>query len=196
MDLAALFISPWYSYLLLPLLIFTARVFDVSLGTIRVIFISRGFKFLAPLLGFFEVLIWLAAINQIFNNLTNFYYYFVYAAGFAAGTFVGILIENKLSIGKVIIRIILRDEPAKVISVLKDSGFHITWMDAEGHAGKVKKVSVVADRHDLEKVISIVRESSPQAVYTVEDIRFAHDETVPKTGRKIENIFGFYRKAK
>ncbi|MFH1682771.1 MAG: DUF2179 domain-containing protein, partial [Candidatus Woesearchaeota archaeon] len=178
MDFVTLFSSPWYSYAILPLLIFTARIFDVSLGTIRVIFIARGFKFLAPLLGFFEVLIWLAAINQIFSNLNNFYYYLVYAGGFAAGTFAGIIIENKLSIGKVIIRIITGKEVPPLIRKLEDKGFHITWINAESPDGKVRVVITVVDRHEINQVISIVREFNPHAFYSIEDVRFANQHRV------------------
>ena len=57
--------------IVIPILIFIARVVDVSMGTIRIIFVSRGIRFLAALLGFFEILIWLVAITQIMKNLTR-----------------------------------------------------------------------------------------------------------------------------
>jgi len=79
MDLSALMDSRSFTYLVLPLLIFTARVLDVTLGTIRIVFVSRGKKFLAPLFGFFEVLIWLLAIGQIMKNLTNVVCYSFYS---------------------------------------------------------------------------------------------------------------------
>ncbi|MBI2112485.1 hypothetical protein HYT52_03045 [Candidatus Woesearchaeota archaeon] len=87
----------WFTHIILPVLIFFARIADVSIGTVRVIFIAKGFKYLAPVLGFFEVLIWLTAIQQVFNNLTNAFTYIGYAAGFATGTYVGIILEEKLS---------------------------------------------------------------------------------------------------
>jgi hypothetical protein len=91
-----------YAYIVLPLLIFLARICDVSLGTIRVIFISKGVTYLAPIIGFFEVIIWLLAIGQVMNNLTNVVSYVAYGAGFAAGTYAGMVIEEKISIGLVI----------------------------------------------------------------------------------------------
>ncbi|GAE87820.1 hypothetical protein JCM21531_1220 [Acetivibrio straminisolvens JCM 21531] len=81
------------------MLIFFSRIIDVTIGTIRIIFVSRGKKYLAPVLGFFEVLVWIVAISQVMQNLNNFACYFAYAAGFATGTFVGIIIEEKLAIG-------------------------------------------------------------------------------------------------
>ena len=116
------FSSDIYALLILPLLIFIARVLDVTLGTIRIVFISKGFKYLAPAVGFFEVMIWLLAIGQIFQNFTNIGYYIAYAGGFAMGTFVGIFIEDKLSIGTEIVRIITHKEATKLIGVLKSEG--------------------------------------------------------------------------
>ncbi len=73
------------AWIILPLLIFTARICDVSLGTIRVIFVARGYRYLAPILGFFEISIWLLAIGQIMRDLDNIVTYFAYAGGFASG---------------------------------------------------------------------------------------------------------------
>ncbi len=54
-----------FAWVILPILIFFARVTDVTLGTLRIIFVSRGKRMLAPILGFFEVLIWIVAIGQL-----------------------------------------------------------------------------------------------------------------------------------
>ena len=75
--------SELFKWVLLPLLIVIARVIDVSIGTIRIVFVSRGHKIIAPVLGFFEVLIWLLAIGQIMRNLSNFMCYIAYGTGFA-----------------------------------------------------------------------------------------------------------------
>ena len=119
MELFGLTYSEIYAWILLPLLIFFARVCDVSLGTIRIIFVSKGIKYLAPIVGFFEILIWLLALGQIMQNLNNVFYYIFYAGGFATGNYVGILLEEKLSIGTVGIRIITKREAEKLIEVLK-----------------------------------------------------------------------------
>ena len=87
-------------------MIFIARVADVTLGTVRVIFVSRGMKYLAPLIGFVEILIWLMAIGHTMQNLTNPACYVAYAGGFAMGNFVGITIAERLSLGVVMIRVI------------------------------------------------------------------------------------------
>ena len=114
-----------YTWVLLPILIFVARVCDVSLGTIRIIFVSKGIKYLAPLVGFVEILIWLLAISQILQNLSNVYYYIFYAGGFAIGNFVGIIIDERLSIGTVSVRIITRKDAKELTNALKNEDFSL-----------------------------------------------------------------------
>ena len=67
--------SNTFAYIILPLMIFVARIMDVSIGTLRIIFVSRGNKLVAPILGFFEVLIWIFAISYIIQHLDNFFAY-------------------------------------------------------------------------------------------------------------------------
>ena len=100
----------YFNWIILPLLIFISRLADVSLATLRHIFISKGFKALVPILGFFEVLIWLIAIRQIFNSVDSVVCYIAWAAGFSAGTYLGMYIEEKLALGMQIIRIITNDD--------------------------------------------------------------------------------------
>ncbi|HOW57397.1 MAG TPA: DUF5698 domain-containing protein, partial [Smithellaceae bacterium] len=106
MELTAFYHSEIFKWLFIPLLIFLARVCDVTLDTVRIIYISRGMKYLAPLIAFFEIIIWLIAISQIMMNMDNVYYYIAYAAGFATGNFIGIYIEGRMAIGTVVIRVI------------------------------------------------------------------------------------------
>ena len=98
-----------FQWIILPLLIFLARITDQTIGTLRLIFLSKGYKFIAPFLGFFEVIIWLLAVSQIMKHLDNVMCYVAYGSGFAMGNFIGMAIEQKLSLGSVIIRLILKE---------------------------------------------------------------------------------------
>ena len=178
MDFYGLTFSEIYALIGLPLLIFFARVCDVSLGTIRIIFISKGIKYLAPFVGFFEILIWILAISQIMQNLSNPFYYLFYAGGFATGNFVGIIIDEKLSIGTVGVRIITRQDARDLVIALKKTNFGITVVDAEGSKGKVKIIFTVINRQNIQKVINIVNQYNPKAFYHIEDIRYV-SETLP-----------------
>lgn len=180
----------WFAWVILPLLIFCARIIDVSLGTIRVIFITRGYRFLATLLGFFEVLVWIMAITQIMKNITHIGYYFVYAAGFAAGTFVGMWIEERLSIGIVSVRIILRKHPAKLIKALKEENCRVTVVDAQGVKGPVKMIYTIVHRNDLEDITNVIKKVTPNIFYSIEDLRFVSEGIIPV--RRRHDYFRFF----
>ena len=121
--------SDIYTYLVLPLLIFVARIADVALGTLRIIFISKGKKYIAPLLGFVEMIIWILAITRIFENLNNWACYFAFAAGFATGNFIGIVVEEKIALGVELIRIITRKEATNLIETLREKGRGVVLTD-------------------------------------------------------------------
>ena len=92
-----------YPYIL-PFVIFFGRIIDVSLGTLRIIFVSKGEKYIAPIIGFFEVLIWIVVISEIFSRANDVTAYLSYAAGYASGNFIGILIEQKIAFGILLCR--------------------------------------------------------------------------------------------
>lgn len=159
-----------FSLIILPILIFFARVGDVSLGTLRIVFISQGRKKLAPFVGFFEIMIWLLAIGQIFNNLTNFIYYLAYAGGFAMGNYVGLIIENKISIGLLNLQLIVKENPEGLIKALNEKGYGLTTMTAEGTKGLVKLVLLIIKRKNLPKVLNIIRSINPRAFISIEQV--------------------------
>ncbi|MBI2665632.1 DUF2179 domain-containing protein, partial [Candidatus Woesearchaeota archaeon] len=165
-----------FTWIILPGLIFLARIVDVSLGTIRVIFISKGYKGLAFFLGFFEVLIWLMAIRQIMTHLTNPVIFVAYALGFATGNYVGIYLESKLPLGKAMIRIITNDKTQILLKTLKKSEHAITCTDAQGSNGKVKIIFIVCDRVHVMKLISILKKHDPKAYYSIADVRYASQD--------------------
>jgi uncharacterized protein YebE (UPF0316 family) len=172
-----------FNYLILPLLIFVARVTDQTIGTLRLIYAAKGLKYLAPLFGFFESIIWLTAVSQIMKHLDNFYCYFAFAGGFAMGNFFGIYLEQKISIGVVLVRVILQKYETVLGENLKAAGYGFTLMDALGREGSVKLLFSTIHRKDLKKYIKIVHEVRPNAFYTVEDIRQVKGNVFEKTKR-------------
>lgn len=124
--------STFYVWVVIPMMLFVARILDVSIGTIRIILISKGYRSIAPVLGFVEALIWVMAAGLVMSHLNNVFYYAAYAAGFASGTYVGIWIEEKLSLGKVIVRVITNRDASELLEHLRDEEFAATSLDAEG----------------------------------------------------------------
>lgn len=179
MNLGSLLESNLFTWVVLPLLIFTARIFDVTLGTIRIVFVSRGKKFLAPVFGFFEVLIWLLAIGQIMKNLTNVFCYLAYAGGFATGNFRGLYLEEKLARGTLVIRVITNKDASEMTKFLRAKGYGVTSVDAHGVSGKVNLVFMIIKRSELRKVVEIIQAYHPQAFYSVEDVRHVSKGVFP-----------------
>jgi len=120
--------------------------------------------------GFFEILIWLLAIGQIFSDLTNIIYYFAYAGGFATGNYVGLMIENKISLGLLNLHLIVKENPEKLINILREKGYGLTTMTAEGTKGMVKLVMLIIKRKNLPKVLSIIRKNNPKAFISIEQV--------------------------
>ena len=196
MDLSVFYHSEIFKLIVIPLLIFLARICDVTLDTARIIYVSRGIKFLAPLIGFFEVLIWLLSITQIMNNLTNVVYYIAYAGGFAMGNYIGIYIEEKMAIGTVGIRIITQKNASELVEFLKCDGYGVTYIDAQGTLGPVKVVFTIIKRRDISRVLEIIRKFNPLAFFTVEDIRSVREGVFRKIKPKIPFIIRLKRKKK
>jgi uncharacterized protein YebE (UPF0316 family) len=194
MDLAVLAGSDLYTYVVIPVLIFFARICDQSMGTIRVIFVSRGFRNIAPLIGFFEIAIWLMAIGQIMQNLNNPVCYIAYAGGFASGIYVGMKIEDRLSIGVVGIRIIIKDGADDLIAFFREGHYGVTTMDAEGAFGPVKMIFSVVNRRVLPAIIGRIRSLNPHAFYSIEDVRNVNEGVFPaKSGMSLSTALAKIR---
>lgn len=167
-----------FAPILIPVLIFLARVADVSLGTLRIIFVSRGIRYLAVIFAFFEIVIWLLAISQIMQNLGNFVNYIAYAAGFSMGSFVGISIERRFFTGSLMVRIVVKRDARELIDTLRFHGYGATCVDGQGSKGPVRIIFSVVDRKNLNTVISIIKEHNPYAFYTIEDMRYVSEYNV------------------
>lgn len=168
-----------FTYVLLPLMIFSARILDVSIGTMRIVMVAKGQKFWAPVLGFFEVLIWIITMTKVIQNLDNWMAYVGYSGGFAIGNWVGLILEEKLAMGIIKIQIITRKEATQLISALKDAGYGITHHDAHGANGIVSIIHTIVKRNDLHKVEAIIRTYNPKAFYSTEDIKFVSQGVFP-----------------
>ena len=192
--------SGFYAWFVIPLLIFIARVMDVSMGTVRVIFVSRGLKDLAPIVGFFEVLIWLLAIGQIMTNLSNPACYIAYAGGFAMGNFVGMHIAEKLSLGVVMVRVLTKEDSSELIKSLRSADYGVTTVDAQGAKGQVKIIFTILPRREVDSVVELIKKFNPQAFYSVEEIGFVEKGVFPARrswyNSSLSNLFRHFRKGK
>ncbi|OFY51689.1 MAG: hypothetical protein A2W85_08535 [Bacteroidetes bacterium GWF2_41_31] len=182
-----------FNWVVLPLLIAIARILDVSVGTVRLIFVSRGYKYLAPLLGFVEVIIWLLAIGQIMQQLDNFMSYIGYGAGFAMGNYIGIILVEKMSIGTVLIRVLPKFDTSNLIKHLREANFGVTSVNAEGKNGPIKMLFSIVKRKDLDGALQIINTHNPNAFYTIEEVQKVNEGHFGASTRKsffFGGIFG------
>ncbi len=161
----------YFNWVVLPLVIYFARMTDVTLGTLRIVMISKGKRKIVPIIGFFEVLLWLIAIGQIMQNLSNVLCYFAWAAGYATGTFLGLTIEQALAIGTQVIRVITNKNSDTFLEELKKEKHGFTVIDGQGAMGPVKVIFIVAERKNVKQISEFIDSHLPGSFYSVEDIR-------------------------
>lgn len=165
------------SYLLSPdawlaaLTIFAMRVTDMSMDTLRVLFVMRGRKGIAWVLGFFQSMIYIIAITTVLSQLKNPLNIVGYAAGFATGNVIGMLIEERLAIGHIHLWIISPRLGVAMAQFLRDQGYGVTEIPARGKDGMVSVLSVSVLRKDVQHVEMLVHEKDPDAFMTSEDVR-------------------------
>lgn len=201
--MAAAEMSTWvdtdlFRLVIFPVLIFLARIVDVSLGTIRMVFISRGTRNWAAVLGFFEVLIWLIAVSYILQNLTNVFTYIAFAGGFATGNYVGLRLEEKMALGLLGVTIIANRDATELIARLRDLRYGLTVVSAMGATGRVRIVYSVIRRRDLEKLRKEVQRLHPNAFIAVQSVKTVSKEVSPfadVTDRSLDP-FRLWRKGK
>ena len=181
--------STLFTWVILPVLIFLARIIDVPIGTLRIIFMARGNLNLVPILGFFEVLIWMMAIRTIFNNLNNIACYIAFAGGFAVGNYVGMQLERKLALGFLSVRVFVQQGARQLAKYLGKHCFGVTVVDGHGINGGVDVIFAIIQRKELQSVIAIIKRFEPQSFYSVEDVRCASVSGTARNGLKPSKRF-------
>lgn len=152
--------------------IFALRIVDVSLGTLRTISVVQGRMKLSVLPGFFEVLVWLTAISQVLAGMvTNPLLIVAYAGGFASGNGVGILLERKLALGNVILRIVSAVTAGELADRLRIHDVRVTAFSGMEQPGAVVLLYVVCHRRDVRLLLEEARRVDPVLFYALEPIR-------------------------
>jgi uncharacterized protein YebE (UPF0316 family) len=158
---------------ILPLFIFTAEVCVVTICTVRIIFIARGMRLPSAILGFFEVSMWLFAIGQVMQNLSDVGCYVGFASGFALGNYLGVSIEQRLALGNLLVRIITSRDSSELFHMLVEAGYGVTRVDGRGAAGPVQVLLTVIPRRELKTVVGVLTAFDPKIFYAVDDLQSA-----------------------
>jgi uncharacterized protein YebE (UPF0316 family) len=163
--------------------VFVAEMCVVTLCTLRTIFLAKGMRLLAPLLGFFEVSLWLFAIGAVMRNLGDVRCALAFAGGFTVGTFLGILIEQKLALGRVVVRTVTCKDAGPLVDALRAEGYGVTCVPGHGATGPVQMVLTVVPRRMLERVTAILKAFDPGVFYCVDALQAAQAGVAPPPRR-------------
>jgi len=153
------------------LIIFGLRITDMSLDTLRMLFVVRGHKGIAWVLGFCQSAVFVIAITKVLSNLSNPLTVLGYAAGFATGNVIGMLVEERLAIGHIQLQIVTRKHGAALAKALREGGYGVTEISARGKDGTVRLLTASVLRKDLAHARHIVHETDKDAFMTSEDVR-------------------------
>ena len=184
-----------YQYIVLPAIIFFARICDVSLGTLRIVFVSKGKRNIAPFLGFFELLIWVIVISRILNEVSSMVGYVAYAGGYATGSYIGMRIEERIALGTQLLKVFSSKDISALQQCLIDQGFGVTVVDGDGSSGKVKILYTVINRKTFEQVEKILVGFDPSIFYVIEDVRLVKAGIFPATTHN-EPFHRFFRRSR
>ena len=151
--------------------IFVLRVFEMSLGTLRILYVMRGRKFLVWILGFLQAGIFVVAIGSVVTNLNNVWNLLGYAAGFATGNVVGMFVESRLAVGHTRLHIISPRWGTAIAERLREGGYAVTEIPARGKDGMVTMLECSVRRREAIKVDQLIRDVDELAFVTAEDVR-------------------------
>lgn len=160
-----------FEYPYLPFLIFTARIVDVTIGTLRIVFVSKGMKIVAPIFGFFEVLIWIVVISQILGKANDWLCYVTYAGGYATGNYIGLKIEERLAMGIYLVRVFTLNDGNELVKILNNNNFGATCLKGRGIEKEVDIVETVVGRKNMKLVESEIQQFDESAFFVIEDVR-------------------------
>jgi uncharacterized protein YebE (UPF0316 family) len=150
------------------MIIFTLRLLDVGMATVRIVLLGRGKKGAASALGFVEALVWVAAIARVINGLDDPVRMVAFAAGFASGTYLGAKVEEWMALGQSLVRVIAPVDTPEVAPALREQGFGATVVNGDGLAGEVRVTFSVVPRKKIRDVLAMIHEVNAEAYVTVE----------------------------
>ncbi|HYE82616.1 MAG TPA: DUF2179 domain-containing protein [Clostridia bacterium] len=153
------------------LFVFTARITDVSIGTMRTILLVKGQRRIASLLGFFEVMIYLIVLGKVVGNIDQPVLILAYCLGYASGNIIGSKIEERLSIGRLVAQVIVKEMLEELVQSLRDAGFGVTIFTGEGKDGQSHMLNIILERKQLGKLHEIIDGCDCGAFITTMDVR-------------------------
>jgi len=149
--------------------IFALRIVDVSLGTVRTVFVVQGRLTVAVMIAFFEVLVWVTAVSQVIVRIHDSWWLaLAFAGGFATGNAVGILLERRLAMGTCVLRMITGEHGDAIADAIRARGLAVTTFDGQGEHGACKLVYTTMPRRTVTGVIQLAKGIEPDVFYVID----------------------------
>jgi len=159
---------------ILYIIIFIAKTIEVSISTIRLVYVNKGERLKGAILGFVEVMIWLLVVSSVLNNIADDpFKMFAYAAGFALGNYLGVSIEAKIAVGLASIQVVVSENAGDILAnILRDSQFGVTIIDGRGKDNNKKNLLFVQlQRRKIPAAIKLIKDTYPNAYINVNDVK-------------------------
>lgn len=159
---------------LLYIIIFCAKIIEVSISTIRVVFIGKGERVKGAILGFVEIMIWLIVVSSVLNNITEDpIKMLIYAAAFSLGNYLGVTIESKIAVGLASIQVVVNEKDGDVLAdILREQGYGVTIIEGKGKNESIKNLLFIQlKRKKIPEAVKLVKQHNPEAYITVNDIK-------------------------
>jgi len=162
--------------MLIYFLVFLAKTIEVTLATVRMVLITKGIKIMGSIIGFFEILIWLAVASNVIDSIKEDPVKGIfYAIGFSAGCYLGTIVEDKIAIGKILITVVLSGEKGcKLLKSLRGRGLGVTEIDGKGLNDPKKILYIVCQRKDFHKIKRLILEVDPFAMVFSSEMKSVH----------------------
>jgi uncharacterized protein YebE (UPF0316 family) len=158
----------------LYIIIFCAKIIEVSISTIRLVLINKGERLKGAILGFVEIMIWLIVVSSVLNNITEDpIKVLIYAVAFSMGNFIGVTIESKIAVGLSSIQVVVNVADGEILAdVLRDESFGVTILEGRGKDDSKKSLLFIQlKRKKIPEAVKLIKLTSPQAYITVNDIK-------------------------
>ncbi|QSX05532.1 DUF2179 domain-containing protein [Sedimentibacter sp. zth1] len=168
---------------LLYIIIFLAKIVEVTLMTLRVVYINKGEKLIGAIIAFFEVFIWIIVVSSVLNNLAEDpIKILVYCSAFAIGNYLGVIIENKLAVGLSSMQVIVPEDVGfKIATTLRNNHYGVTIIDGKGIDDVKKDILIVMlKRKRIKEAKVIINEELPNALITINDVKNLHGGYIKK----------------
>lgn len=159
---------------LLYTIIFFAKIIEVSISTIRVVFIGKGERVKGAILGFVEIMIWLVVVSSVLNNITEDpIKMLIYAAAFSLGNYLGVTIESKIAVGLASIQVVVNEKSGDILAdILREQGYGVTIIEGKGKNESIKNLLFIQlKRKKIPEAVKLVKQHNPEAYITVNDIK-------------------------